>query len=128
SPTTAKAGLVYRFEVFVSSGRAWQDPLRPVWYVAAPHTRGGFPMASQIPSSYKKMKTSQRAIMEAYEKLGEACTEAGPLTDRERALVKIGLSVGARLEGGLHYHVRKDLEAMHVPAEISLDVLLTLPT
>ena len=85
-------------------------------------------MASQIPNSYKKMKTSQRSIMEAYEKLGEACTEAGPLTDRERALVKIGLSVGARLEGGLHSHVRKALEAGLEPAEIRQAVFLALPT
>jgi alkylhydroperoxidase/carboxymuconolactone decarboxylase family protein YurZ len=85
-------------------------------------------MTIELPSSYKRMKSSQRAIMEAYEKLGEACAEAGPLSERERALVKIGLSTGARLEGGLHSHVRKALEAGVDAAAIRHAVFLALPT
>jgi alkylhydroperoxidase/carboxymuconolactone decarboxylase family protein YurZ len=85
-------------------------------------------MAAELPSSYRKMKASQEAMMEAYEKLGEACAEAGPLTERERALVKIGLSTGARLEGGLHSHVRKALETGLEPEAIRQAVYLALPT
>ena len=85
-------------------------------------------MPAKLPSSYRKMKTSQRAIMHAYEKLGEACAAAGPLTERERALVKIGLSTGARLEGGLHSHVRKALEAGLEPEAIRQAIYLALPT
>jgi len=85
-------------------------------------------MTTKLPGSYTKMKSSQPAIMEAYEKLGEACAEAGPLTERERALVKIGLSTGARLEGGLHSHVRKALEAGLEPEAIRQAVYLALPT
>jgi len=85
-------------------------------------------MALELPNSYKRMKTQQPGIMEAYEKLGEACSGAGPLTERERALVKIGLSTGARLEGGLHSHVRKALEAGVEPAAIRQAVYLSLPT
>jgi alkylhydroperoxidase/carboxymuconolactone decarboxylase family protein YurZ len=85
-------------------------------------------MTTELPGSYRKMKVSQKAIMEAYEKLGEACAQAGPLTERERALVKIGLSTGARLEGGLHSHVRKALEAGLEPDAIRQAVYLALPT
>jgi 4-carboxymuconolactone decarboxylase len=85
-------------------------------------------MVAELPSSYRKMKTHQKAMMEAYEKLGEACAESGPLTERERALVKIGLSTGARLEGGLHSHVRKALEAGLEPEAIRQAVYLALPT
>jgi alkylhydroperoxidase/carboxymuconolactone decarboxylase family protein YurZ len=85
-------------------------------------------LAAGIPNSYKKLKTRQKAMMDAYEKLGKACAEAGPLTERERALVKIGLSTGARLEGGLHSHVRKALEAGVDAAAIRHAVLLALPT
>ena len=66
--------------------------------------------------------------MAAYEKLGEAVAAAGPLSERERALVKIGLSAGARLEGGLHSHVRKALEAGVEPDAIRHAVRLALPT
>jgi alkylhydroperoxidase/carboxymuconolactone decarboxylase family protein YurZ len=66
--------------------------------------------------------------MAAYEKLGEAVSSSGPLTERERALVKIGFSTGARLEGGLHSHVRKALEAGVEPDAIRHAVRLALPT
>jgi alkylhydroperoxidase/carboxymuconolactone decarboxylase family protein YurZ len=85
-------------------------------------------MASQIPKTYTKFKTDHHPVAEAYERMGQACAEAGPLTDRERALVKIGISTGARLEGGLHSHVRKALEAGVEPAAIRHAVLLALPT
>jgi len=85
-------------------------------------------MSSQIPKYYTQLKAERRAVMEAYERMGEACAAAGPLTERERALVKIGLSTGARLEGGLHSHVRKALEAGVEPEAIRQAVLLALPT
>ena len=85
-------------------------------------------MAPKLPGAYRRMQKSQKAIMKAYEDLGEACAEAGPLSERERALVKIGLSTGARLEGGLHSHVRKALEAGVEPQAIRQAVYLALPT
>ena len=85
-------------------------------------------MAHQIPKRYTQLKTDQPAVLGAYEKLGEACAAAGPLTERERALIKIGLSTGAQLEGGLHSHVRKALEAGVEPAAIRQAVLIALPT
>jgi 4-carboxymuconolactone decarboxylase len=85
-------------------------------------------MPRQIPKSYTRLKKGHRDLVDAYERLGEAASDAGPLTRRERALVKIGLSAGARLEGGLHSHVRKALEAGVEPAAIRHAVLLALPT
>jgi alkylhydroperoxidase/carboxymuconolactone decarboxylase family protein YurZ len=85
-------------------------------------------MAPKLPGAYRRMQKSQKAVMKAYEALGEACSEAGPLSERERALVKIGLSTGARLEGGLHSHVRKALEAGVEPEAIRQAVYLALPT
>jgi 4-carboxymuconolactone decarboxylase len=85
-------------------------------------------MSPQIPKSYTRLKEKHRALLEAYEKVGEAAAAAGPLTERERALVKIGLSTGARLEGGLHSHVRKALDAGIEPEAIRHAVLLALPT
>ncbi|HZS32126.1 MAG TPA: carboxymuconolactone decarboxylase family protein [Methylomirabilota bacterium] len=49
----------------------------------------------------------------AYEALGAAA--AGPLDGRTRELVKLALAIGARLEGAVHAHVRRALEA-GVPA------------
>ncbi len=67
-------------------------------------------------------------MFEAYELLGNAVANAGPLSARESALVKIGIACGARLEGGLHSHCRKALDAGVSPEEIRQAVLLATTT
>jgi len=46
-------------------------------------------------------------VSEAYEALGEATHAAGPLTVRERRLVKLAIAVGGRLEGAVRSHARR---------------------
>jgi alkylhydroperoxidase/carboxymuconolactone decarboxylase family protein YurZ len=57
------------------------------------------------------MHDSYPELMQAYESFGKAAKEAGPLTDREVALVKLAVSIGAALEGAAHSHCRKAIEA-----------------
>ena len=64
----------------------------------------------------------------AYERLGEACAQAGPLDDKTRELIKLALAVGARLEGGVHSHVRRALDVGASPSEIRHVVTLAVPT
>jgi alkylhydroperoxidase/carboxymuconolactone decarboxylase family protein YurZ len=47
------------------------------------------------------------AASRAYEALGEAIHAAGPLTVRERRLVKLAIAVGGRLEGAVKAHARR---------------------
>jgi alkylhydroperoxidase/carboxymuconolactone decarboxylase family protein YurZ len=42
--------------------------------------------------------------------------------------VKLGISTGARLEGAVHSHVRKAIEAGVEPEELRQVALLALPT
>ena len=49
--------------------------------------------------------------MSAYEDLGNAATDAGPLSETEQRLVKFALAVGAAHEGALHSHARRALAA-----------------
>ena len=46
-------------------------------------------------------------VAKAYEALGEAIHAAGPLTVRERRLVKLAIAVGGRLEGAVRAHARR---------------------
>jgi alkylhydroperoxidase/carboxymuconolactone decarboxylase family protein YurZ len=64
----------------------------------------------------------------AYEALGEACRDAGPLDDRTRALVKLALSTGARMEGAVHAHTRKALAQGIEPEALRQVALLSIPT
>ncbi len=83
---------------------------------------------SQPPSFYKDMKKRYPELFDAYENLGDECQKAGPLTPRERALAKLAIAVGAGLEGGVHAHTRRALDAGVTPEEIRHTVLLALTT
>ncbi len=66
---------------------------------------------AQLPKRFLKFTKQYPDIAEAYERLGKAAHRSGPLNEKTRALVKVALSFGARLEGGAHSHVRKALAA-----------------
>ena len=69
-----------------------------------------------------------RNIWEAYDQLGATVHQQGPLDEKTRELIKLGLAVGARLEGAVHAHVRKALTAGATAVEIKQAVLLAIPT
>lgn len=81
-----------------------------------------------IPKPYRQMHDTYPELMQAYESFGKATSEAGPLSDREIALVKLGISISAGLEGGAHSHCRKALEAGCTPADLYHVAILSGPT
>ena len=83
---------------------------------------------SKLPKRYTKFFETYPAVGAAYRSLGEAVAEAGPLDPKCQALVKIGISVGARMEGALRSHVRKALEAGATADEIRHAVLQSTTT
>ena len=80
------------------------------------------------PKRFQKFQREYPRVADAYDALGAAVHKAGPLDERTRALVKLGISAGARLEGAVHSHVRKALALGVTPDEIRHAVLLALPT
>src|SRR4030066_1345742 len=83
---------------------------------------------SQIPKRFQKFTEDYPQVAKAYEELGDAVHRAGPLDEKTRALVKLGISTGARLEGAVHSHARKALAAGVTPEEMKHAVILALPT
>lgn len=83
---------------------------------------------SDIPKRYKKFHNDYPEAATAYEKLGDAIHNAGPLDEKTRSLIKIAISAGARLEGAVHSHTRKAIKAGATAEEIHHTVLLALPT
>ena len=81
-----------------------------------------------IPKKYQQMHRSYPEFMAAYESLGAAARAAGPLSDREVALVKLAISLGANLEGAAHSHCRKALEAGCTGDDLRHVALLSAPT
>jgi AhpD family alkylhydroperoxidase len=42
--------------------------------------------------------------------MGDAVHRSGPLDEKTRALIKLAISTGARLEGAVHSHTRKAVQ------------------
>jgi AhpD family alkylhydroperoxidase len=80
------------------------------------------------PKPFLEFTREHPALGRAYEALGTASAEAGPLDAKTRELVKLGLAIGARLEGAVHSHVRRAREAGATAAEIGHVVALAPPT
>jgi len=86
------------------------------------------PAPKKLPKRFTQFVEHHPDVAAAYERLGKAVHADGPLSARERAIVKFALSTAARLEGGAHSHVRKALEAGVSPADLRQVALLAIPT
>ena len=49
-------------------------------------------MKDSLPGAAGALATDHPEIWEAYSQLGEACAQSGPLSDREKRLVKLALA------------------------------------
>lgn len=84
-------------------------------------------MAS-LPEAYRDFLRDHPKVAEAYQRLGQGLGEEGPLEEKSRELVKLGIAVGAGSEGAVHSHTRRALEAGASREEIRHAVLLSLTT
>jgi alkylhydroperoxidase/carboxymuconolactone decarboxylase family protein YurZ len=83
---------------------------------------------SGIPKRFQEFMDKHPEVAKGYNQLGDAVHHAGPLDEKTRALIKLGISTGARLEGAVHSHARKALAAGVSPEEMRHAVILSLPT
>lgn len=85
-------------------------------------------MTDYLPETYQQFERRFPAIKEKFDALGVAEHEAGPLGEKERRLVKLGIAVGAESEGGVRSHVRKLLGVGASEEEILHAIVLSLTT
>lgn len=64
-------------------------------------------MTRPMPGAAGDLVSQHPDIWKAYSALGKATADCGPLTDRERRLVKLALAIGAGSEGAVHSHTRR---------------------
>ncbi len=65
----------------------------------------------KLPPKFIKFNKKYPRIAEAYESLASECHKSGPLGERERCLVKLGIAIGSGMEGSIRSQVRKALDA-----------------
>ncbi|MCC6801592.1 MAG: carboxymuconolactone decarboxylase family protein [Anaerolineae bacterium] len=85
-------------------------------------------MADELPSAFMNVRMDYPEIASAYEALAAAAQQAGPLSEKERQLVKLALAVGAGLEGATHSHTRRGLEQGIDAAALKQVALLAITT
>ena len=83
---------------------------------------------SKTPKSFRKFLTDYPAVGDAYQELGAATVEAGPLDPKTAQLVKFGIAVGMLQEGAVHAHTRKALEKGWTADELRHAVILATTT
>jgi alkylhydroperoxidase/carboxymuconolactone decarboxylase family protein YurZ len=80
------------------------------------------------PEVVREFAADYPRIWEAYNRLGEATAEAGPLDERTQRLAKLALAIGAQRQGAVNAHVRRALAAGCSPEELIHVGILAIPT
>jgi 4-carboxymuconolactone decarboxylase len=84
--------------------------------------------AGKLPGAFEKFMKRFPDVFQGYEAMGKAAHAGGPLDAKTRELVKLGITIGARLEGATHSHVRKALAAGATAEEIRHAAVLAIST
>lgn len=61
----------------------------------------------ELPGTAGLVAREKPELWRAFQALGEAAGEAGPLTEREQRLVNLALAIGGDSEGATHSHSRR---------------------
>jgi alkylhydroperoxidase/carboxymuconolactone decarboxylase family protein YurZ len=85
-------------------------------------------MKRDLPSGAARLAERHSKVWAAYEQLGEAAAQAGPLDAKTRRLVKLALAIGCSSEGAVHSHVRRAVSEGVKPDELRHVMLLAIPT
>ena len=83
---------------------------------------------TQLPKFYRQFSDSFSKVFRAYEKLGEAASQAGPLDARTRELVKLGMAAAQKSESAVKSHTHRALDAGCGPEDVQHAVLLGVTT
>ena len=82
----------------------------------------------ELPPIVKATADQYPQVWDAYNNLGRAVADAGPLDAKTERLVKLAIAVGASLEGAVRSHTRRGLAAELTKEEMKHVALLGITT
>ena len=82
----------------------------------------------QLPKPYQQFRTNYPQVYKAYEQLGEAAANAGPLDAKTRELIRLGMSAANKSESAVQSHTHRALDAGASSEEIEHALLLGINT
>jgi len=83
---------------------------------------------SKLPQPYQQFRAEHPSVYAAYESLGAAAANAGPLDAKTRELIKLGMSAANGSESGVQSHAHRALEAGVTSEEIQHALILGINT
>ncbi len=83
---------------------------------------------AHLPAPYKRFVKDYPDIDKAYSAFAQACHQHGPLDEKTRRLVKLGIAVGLGSEGAVKSHARRALQLGAARDEVEHAVLLAMTT
>lgn len=83
---------------------------------------------SYLPKIYQEFKQQFPGVAKAYDTLAASCHQWGPLDEKTRRLVKLGIAIGLSSEGGVRSHARRALAEGISPDELRHAVLMAFTT
>jgi alkylhydroperoxidase/carboxymuconolactone decarboxylase family protein YurZ len=81
-----------------------------------------------LPDIYKEFQQQFPEIARSYNELAGKCHDWGPLDEKTRRLVKLGVAMGLNSEGAVRSHTRRALEEGITADELRHVVLLAFTT
>ncbi len=78
-----------------------------------------------LPDIFKTFVERNRDISEALLRVGELCSQAGPIDKVTQHLIRMGIAVGANSQGGVRSHARRALDAGATKEQLLQTVLLS---
>ncbi len=85
-------------------------------------------MSQKIPKFFEEFRAAYPDVAEHYQKLSDACRDAGPIDAVSVELVKLGIAIGSGAEGSAHSHARRALAAGATPRQLEHVALLAITT
>jgi alkylhydroperoxidase/carboxymuconolactone decarboxylase family protein YurZ len=83
---------------------------------------------SSFPGAYARFRTAYPGTAKSYDALASESRLAAGFDDKNAALLKLALAVGARLEGAVHSHTRRAIAAGATAHEARGVALLAVTT
>jgi AhpD family alkylhydroperoxidase len=77
---------------------------------------------------YQELSKLFPEVLSAVEHLGSAIRQAGPIPEKTAELIQLAGAAASQMEGSVHSHTRRALQAGAAPAEIYQTLLLLIST
>lgn len=83
---------------------------------------------SSLPRRYQQFQKQHTELWQAFDTLGATAANAGPLDEKTRELVKLGMAAAMRAETAVHSHTHRALDAGATEEELEHALLLGITT